>query len=294
VADGPADSGIRVDVAFVREAGTYRATIDSSGKVIGARTIADKSASCVALGKAVVASLVVLLDSAREVETPLPSEPVRTAETPPAGAAAVPPPPHAVDPSDMPPFDRRTGSADDAASPQKVRSDSPWYGWQIGVADAASALGMAVGWSANGWAGNALADISLAGFVAGGPVIHVVHRRPAGVVLGSLGLRVGLPIVGGIIGGLIAYAAEPPCKPSATGGLEAIGAGICQSLRGFDGVVVGMPLGALAASVTDVAFLGWDRRAQPRRSSGARVAPVLAWSSAQGAQRLSVGMGGVF
>ncbi len=82
-------------------------------------------------------------------------------------------------------------------------ADREWYGWQVLLVDGASVVGtplVAVAASSAG-ATSAAVLVGLGGYFFGGPMVHAVHGRP-GVALGSLALRVGLPVVGGIAGAM--------------------------------------------------------------------------------------------
>lgn len=93
----------------------------------------------------------------------------------------------------------------------------------------------AVAGSGNDHAGEALAYTSLATFVLGGPIIHATHGN-WGRAAGSLGLRVGTPIVGAALG-----AAMEDCS----------GGDFC----GLGGGVVGFAVGIAAAIAIDAAAL---------------------------------------
>lgn len=74
--------------------------------------------------------------------------------------------------------------------------DERWYGWQIVTIDSAVALaGMAGAFASS----EEMAILSLTGYLAGGPVVHMANgqRRRA---LGSLGLRAGLPLLAALVG----------------------------------------------------------------------------------------------
>jgi hypothetical protein len=88
--------------------------------------------------------------------------------------------------------------------------------------------------SAGGWLGYA----SLATYVFGGPVVHIAHEN-YGRAAGSFGLRVGGPIVGGVLG----CAAD-----DSSGDFGCLG-----------GLALGLLLGTLTAVVVDSAALAYEK-----------------------------------
>src|SRR5689334_15201926 len=80
----------------------------------------------------------------------------------------------------------------------RARADE-WYGWQILIADAVSTGVFFAGANAGGDGGNALMSLGAAGFVLGGPAIHVAHADYANAGI-DLGLRAGLTVGGSYIG----------------------------------------------------------------------------------------------
>ncbi len=97
-----------------------------------------------------------------------------------------------------------------------------WYGWQTLLADTAS-FGAFLGGSAIASAeeekpggdvawGQRLSVLGFVSYLAASPVIHGVHERSAGRVVGSVTLRVGLPLLG-----LVAGAALESCEPTGPG-----------------------------------------------------------------------------
>ena len=76
------------------------------------------------------------------------------------------------------------------------RERSHWYGGQILAVDGASIGGGLVVGLANPGLGGSL---FLGGYVFGGPIVHLAHRRPL-AALGSLVLRVGAPTLGALTG----------------------------------------------------------------------------------------------
>lgn len=145
---------------------------------------------------------------------------------------------------------------------------SAWYGQPILVADVA-ALGLVLTGLASSRSSPTAAKVLVLGGLAtyglGGPIVHLAHDNP-GRALGSVGLRVGMPVVAGLIG-------------------IAVEKSSCQPAEWFCGVA-GMTLGGLAgiagAVAVDAAVLAWAPRAD------VKVAPML------GGGRLGMQLGGTF
>lgn len=98
------------------------------------------------------------------------------------------------------------------------RSTTEHYGWKIGIVDllslAAAGAGLFMvmiaeieasdsdeGGPADISSGTLVLAVGTAGYLLGGPIIHGAHRNHGGVVK-SLGLRVGLPLLGVLAGRL--------------------------------------------------------------------------------------------
>lgn len=176
-----------------------------------------------------------------------------------ARAPTVPPPPQSID----------------ETTPERV-----WYGWQTLLNDAA-ATGLFIGalelghgdlYDTGGSLGaNALATLGIAGYVGGAPVIHLVHGRP-GYAGGSALLRIGLPLIGGVVGN--GAATCPP--PEGDYG----NCGLPELLVGFVG-------GLVAASVIDSALFAWERpKAEPPVGPQLSLLPVLSSDGKRGELRL--------
>jgi hypothetical protein len=142
-----------------------------------------------------------------------------------------------------------------------------WYGWQLlSVDGGAVALGVASG-AAYGGDGNsealggALLLSAAVGYAAGGPVVHLIHHQNW-QALGSLGLRAGLPIVGGAMG-----LGSATCPPP-TGDYGNCGAG---------GLILGTAAGVLLAMVLDDSLLAWEpQRQDADQHAQLSLAPVIA------------------
>jgi len=153
-----------------------------------------------------------------------------------------------------------------AASPERR-----WYGGETLLSDVASlalvfgglkaADGNGIYDSGTPAAANALTTLGLVGYAAGAPALHLIHERPL-PALGSFGLRVGLPVLGGVLGSALAQCPPPPPQEY----------GSC----GTGELVLGVSAGVLAAIVVDATVLGWKTE-KPEPPAGPRVgfAPVI-------------------
>jgi hypothetical protein len=146
-----------------------------------------------------------------------------------------------------------------------------WYGWQILVADATAATLFFAATRSTSTFGTVVGVSSIAGFALDGLVVHAIHGR-AEAAMGSLGLRLGATVIGGLIG----MSTTTPCPTGGTG-LAGIDELACQ-LDSLGPIALGMGLGLLAASAIDVTLLSWEKARPPRpRANDARaprIAPV--------------------
>jgi hypothetical protein len=131
-------------------------------------------------------------------------------------------------------------------------TETHWYGWQTLLTDAGS-FGAAL-LTQNAYA---LAAV----YVLGAPVVHAAHGR-AGAAVGSLALRVALPIAGIYLG-----AAAANC--SAQFHHEDDQCGLTESVIGFG-------LGMLAASVIDATALSWETVEKKTPTPSFSIAPSVA------------------
>jgi hypothetical protein len=127
-------------------------------------------------------------------------------------AQDVPPAPQSPDPA--------VASAPHAWRPAALKAETPateesWYGWQM-----------------------ILVDLGTGG--AGGPIVHAAHGN-WGNFAGSLGLRAGLTVAGGMTG-----AAASHCEPHA------------EDFCPLGGVLIGAGLGFLAAVIIDYSVLAYE------------------------------------
>jgi hypothetical protein len=100
------------------------------------------------------------------------------------------------------------GAAYDYSAPEEEEEPrkSRWYGWQTLTTDGAALTLVVLSATQDQDAGPLLA-LGLGAYAAGGPIVHWAHGR-AGVGFGSLGIRIGAPIVGVAIGSAMADCPE--------------------------------------------------------------------------------------
>jgi hypothetical protein len=140
----------------------------------------------------------------------------------------------------------------------------PSYRGQTALVDAAAVGLMVLAGSTNN---QGLADAGLGTYLLGAPIVHYAHHRP-GRAAGSLALRVGLPVLGVIVG----------VKTHSCGGA---GPDLCDEGPGAE-AVVGLLAGMVAASVIDTAFLAKGDEAPTTRPT---------WSPTIAARRDGVALG---
>jgi hypothetical protein len=134
-----------------------------------------------------------------------------------------------------------------SASAPPTEAPDQWYGAQIlltdGMAISQFAVAVALNVTSNGQYTNPLAVGGFATYFAGGPLVHTAHHRRAAVVLGSLGMRVGVPLVTSLI--VLAVA------KSANGNCSFDGCGLGFATAGYLG-------GMLIAAAADATLLAWE------------------------------------
>ncbi len=114
---------------------------------------------------------------------------------------------------------------------QDAAAHRRWYGHFILASDAAAAIGVGVGLVADS---GAILGVSVVGLYLAGPfAVHALHDRP-GAAFGSVGMRIGAPALGMLIG-----------------------SSDCDGFECVDGVFVGAVVGALFAITFDVSLLAW-------------------------------------
>lgn len=158
------------------------------------------------------------------------------------------------------------------AAPQlaDARSERRWYGWQGAVLDAGVvALGTtSLVLVSSDWenyeereqAAELLFFVGAVVYGAGPPTIHLGHRQPW-QALGSLGLRVALPAIGGASGLSLATCPHPGEEYGNCGMLE---------------LMIGASTGAVVAMVLDASLLAWESPKSGERSgTQLGVTPVM-------------------
>lgn len=148
-------------------------------------------------------------------------------------------------------------SAPPALAADAAGGREDWYGSETLAADAGALLLFFAGVATNDRdTSQAVVLGAGAAYLLGSPTVHLLHERGL-ASLGSLGLRAGLPVAGGLAGALLSRFAPP------NDGDEVV-----------IGTVFGVAGGLLSAVVLDAALLAW----QPERSTGAAPPPrSFAW-----------------
>jgi len=160
----------------------------------------------------------------------------------------------------------------EAAPPTETSS----YRWQLVAADAAAVGSLALALR-DGNRGNDWGTLGLATYALGPPIVHAANGH-GGRALGSLTLRVGLPLIGGLVGASLD--APPSCAPNVQGNDS-----FCDGSFPGNGLAKGLALGAVAAMALDTWLL-----ARPERR------PARGWSPNASALRggASFGVSGAF
>jgi hypothetical protein len=125
-----------------------------------------------------------------------------------------------------------------ASQPGPEPAETEWYGWQTLLVDlswiAVTGAGAASG-------SNGLVALGLLGYPIGVPIVHGLHGK-GGTAVSSFALRLGLPLLAGLVGAGIGSAGESKKN--------------CEELCGFAalaGAYLGLATGALAAILIDAA-----------------------------------------
>lgn len=111
-----------------------------------------------------------------------------------------------------------------------------WYGWQTLTSDAAT-LGLIVLAIKTSNGGTVPLAVASVGYVGVPIVIHAAHDQPAQAAA-SAGIRLGLPLVGGITGAILAG-----------------GSGDRYGIGALAGGMLGLVVGMVTASAIDAAVL---------------------------------------
>ena len=135
------------------------------------------------------------------------------------------------------------------------------YRLQIVAVDAGVVAALALGSATHTTGGLALLT-----YLAGAPIVHLIHDQP-GSALASAGLRVGLPVIGAVLGSSIGRASNHP-----------------DSDATIAGAALGAVIGVVAASALDIGVLA-------KHESRAKVGPAIAPSAHGG---MTFGVAGSF
>ena len=158
----------------------------------------------------------------------------------PAAPVVVGPPPATPSPPVAAPV-----SPQPAAGP-KPQYERHWYGWQTLIADGAS-VSLFLGGLASETPG--LTTAGYLSFVLATPITHWVHGN-IGAGFGSIGIRLVMPPLAGLIG---AFAGLAVATNGDKGSIGEIGSGVGL------GFIVGTTLGTLGCSAIDAFALGYEK-----------------------------------
>jgi hypothetical protein len=138
-----------------------------------------------------------------------------------------------------------------------------WYGYQTLATDGgAVAFMLALGASHDHASQQGLMVGALTMYELGAPTVHFAHHQ-VGRGFIDLGLRVGLPVLGTIVGGALGLATAGPATAS----------NWFASLDGeVSGAIVGGTLGLISASAIDAVFLAREEGAPRGTGMGAAAA----------------------
>ena len=130
-------------------------------------------------------------------------------------------------------------------APTAVSTETSWYGWQILTTAGAAATLFGVTLAADDQVAGSpfILGTVFAAYMLGGPIIHWAHER-VGIGFLSLGLNFAIPAVSALAWGVIGEAAD-------------------WDTSAFDGFTagyffIGIPVGILAAVLTDALGLAWE------------------------------------
>jgi hypothetical protein len=159
-----------------------------------------------------------------------------------------------------------------------VAKPRPWYGDQILIADAVTmsltTVGLAMAnrnTSSGRTPDTTLAVIGYASYVLTAPIIHGVHER-WGMVPASMGLRVGLPVMGLLYGALSRQCSEDADTSS------------CDTTLAAE---VGLLSGMVVATVLDASlFARENREYEWQETSSVGIAPAFSAANKSGELRV--------
>jgi hypothetical protein len=168
----------------------------------------------------------------------------------------------------------------------KGKEEETWYGYQTLIVDGAS-LGLVLGGAAmaghpgGGDSGGSVAVAGGIGYLLGAPVVHWMHGR-IGPGLGSLGLRVGLPLAGMFWGAIIGAAANDRHG----------------EVFSSTGLGIGFVAGVAGAMLLDTTLLAYEKPSEKEKEAyeEAKAKRSLRWMPNLAPQKSggTVGVSGVF
>lgn len=215
----------------------------------------------------------------------------------PKPATTTPPPPPVVtgppaptQPAPVPSAPAPAPEAAPAPAPSRPpeRFEKVWYGWQTLIADGISFTAI-IGGTATKSTGVLTAGI--VGFVFATPIVHMAHAN-VGPGIGSIGLRVFMPLTGMGIGALTGLIIG---GTAGRGSLAKFGEGANGAATG---AVLGTFIGGAASVLIDAAGLAYtkERVDEPTTTDRGRGAPLLsvAPSLDVGKDRAALGLAGRF
>jgi hypothetical protein len=171
----------------------------------------------------------------------------------------------------------------------RVTHTTEWYGWQTLAIDAGATLLLFSAFAVPSRPWDSLAGgMALAGYVAGPPLVHAVHRR-LDMALGDAASRVALPVVGFLVGAAIGNATcrAPPNDASAPSAIGSdIGTALCPAGVALEGAAVG----AVGAIVLDAALFARTPRTVVGPTDGLVWLPRVSFIP----QGMTAGVGAVF
>jgi hypothetical protein len=136
--------------------------------------------------------------------------------------------------------------ADDSAPDDApARPLERWYGWQTLTADGIAATLIAPTLVTNANTDEALWCLGIGGYAFASPIIHLTHGRP-GIAAGVFGLRLGVPVVGLILGAQLDKNAPLRCNA------------MLDCRQSHDGMVVGGLLGGVLVAVLDATVFAYE------------------------------------
>jgi hypothetical protein len=135
-----------------------------------------------------------------------------------------------------------------ATAPPPPRTENHWYGWQTLVVDAGWIMLGVLGSGSNS---SAVSVVGIVTYFLGGPVVHWAHGHGAKGAI-DLGIRLGAPVVGALLGLGIGGLADHGHTISSDGGGATDGAIVGAVLGAFIGLVGAITVDAAVLANEDV------------------------------------------